>query len=112
MRDHDILATYVQLADIARQSLALACERDWQSLAVLQAREVELVARLRSFAEAPSCNVDTREQQARLIQQILFAHEQTEALLRPWRDEIAAELQCVDSSRRLARAYIAQPSGF
>ena len=110
--DHDTLAAYVELADFAWQTLALARERDWQSLAAQQACEVDLLARLQSFAEPLSRNVDTREQQARLIHQILAVHAQTEVLLRPWRNEIAAELQCVDSSRRLARAYIAQPGGF
>jgi hypothetical protein len=110
--DDEILATYVGLADIARQSLALVRKRDWEALAVQQACEAELLARLQSLAEPFPLNADMRERQAQLIRQILAAHEETEALLQPWRDEIAAELQCADSSRRLARAYIAQPGGF
>ena len=112
MSDQEILAAYARLADVARQSLAMARARDWQSLVAQQACEVELLTCLQSIAEPLSRDAATRTEQARLMHQVLAAHEQTEALLRPWRDEIAAELQCADSSQRLARAYSAQPSGF
>lgn len=112
MSDHEALAAYVELADITQQTLALVRERDWQSLAAQQSGEVELLARLQSLAEPLCRDADLRARQAQLIHQILAAHEQTDVLLRQWRHEIATELQCVDSSQRLARAYIAQPGGF
>lgn len=111
-RDETLLAAYAGLADVARQSVALARERDWEALAVQHACETELLAHLQSLAEPLSRDADMRERQALLIRQVLAAHQEAEALLQPWRDEIAAELQSVDSSRRLARAYIAQPGGF
>lgn len=110
--DETLLAAYAGLADVARQSVALARERDWEALAVQHACETELLAHLQSLAEPLSRDADMRERQALLIRQVLAAHQEAEALLQQWRDEIAAELQSVDSSRRLARAYIAQPGGF
>ncbi len=112
MSDHETLAAYSELADIAQQSLALVRERDWQSLAAQQAGEVALLGRLQSLAQPLCRDADMREKQAQLIHQILAVHEQTDVLLRPWCHDISAELQSVDSSQRLARAYIAQPGGF
>lgn len=112
MSDQEILAVYVRLAEVARQSLSLLHARDWQSLAVQQACEVELLARLQSIEAPLSRDPGIRESQAQLIHQILAAHSQAEILLQPWRDEVAVELQCMDSSRKLTRAYTAQPGGF
>lgn len=112
MAEHDFLAVYQELADIARQALVFASERDWEALAAQQASESRLMAQLQNTVDPLSGHADGREMQAHLIRQILAAHAQTEALLRPWREELAGQLQSLDSSRMLARTYGAQNSGF
>lgn len=105
MAPNDLLACYEALAKLAADALASARSRDWETLARQQEEEAAVLAALKRHGTLPRYSPDVLSRQEALIHLILDSQRQTEALLRPWRDEIGAQLQSASSSRMLARTY-------
>lgn len=100
-----LCAIHQQLAALSAETLRVCHERDWEALAALGEREVALLAQLQSFDTARRSGPSELARIEALIMQTLSNQREAQALLAPWREEIAAQLRSAGSSRKLARAY-------
>lgn len=101
----DMLAAYEDLARLAAEARATAHARDWETFALQQEHEAAAFAALKLHEKLQPYAPDVLARQEALIRRILADHQATQALILPWRDEIAAQLQSTSSSRMLARTY-------
>lgn len=101
----NLCAIYQQLADLSADTLRLCRERDWEGFAALNAREAVLLAQLQACNPARRVALPVSERIEALILQTLSNQCETRTLLAPWREEVAAQLRSVGSSKKLANAY-------
>jgi flagellar protein FliT len=100
-----IRAAYEALAELSAQALRHTRERDWEAFAALREREAALLAQLQAFGRERIEGGPELAHIEALIRRILDTQRQAQALLAPWRDEVAAQLRSTGSSRKLAQAY-------
>lgn len=98
-------AIYQQLADLSAETLRLCRERDWEGFAALGEREAALLAQLQAFGSTSQAASPELDHIEALIRQTLCNQREAQILLVPWREEIAAQLRSVGSSKKLANAY-------
>lgn len=101
----DLCAIHQQLAALSAELLRVCRERVWEDFAELREREAALLKQLRSFGtEGWPGRTELAGIEA-LILETLSNQREAQALLAPWREEIAVQLRSAGSSRKLARAY-------
>jgi hypothetical protein len=101
----DLCAIHRQLAALSAELLRVCRERDWEDFAALREREAALLEQLRSFGTERRPGRTELARIEALIMQTLSNQREAQALLAPWREEIAAQLRSAGSSRKLAHAY-------
>jgi hypothetical protein len=111
MQSNDILACYEELARLAADALASTEARDWEAFTQQQELEAAALAALKRHQTLPQYSVEVMDRLEALIRLVLDRQRKIEALLLPWREEIAMHLQSASSSRMLARTYGAQDGG-
>jgi hypothetical protein len=111
MHRNDVLACYEELAGLAAEALTSAQARDWEAFARQQELEATALAALKRHQTLPPYPMEVMNRLEALIRLILDRQQKIEALLLPWREELAMQLQSASSSRMLARTYGAQDGG-
>jgi hypothetical protein len=96
---------YGQLAELSADTLRACRERDWEAFTALREREAALLSQLRATNPAQGAGQPDLARIKALIEETLSNQREAQALLAPWREEIAAQLRSAGSSRKLARAY-------
>lgn len=100
-----IRTVYEQLAEASAEALRHSRERNWEAFAALREREAAILAQLDAAGPLQAQAGPERARIEALITQILDNQRQAQALLAPWREEVAAQLRSTGSSRKLAQAY-------
>jgi hypothetical protein len=101
----DPCAAYRQLAELSAETLRVCRERDWEAFAALREREATLLSQLRAANHVQGAAQPDLARIEALIMQTLSNQREAQALLAPWREEIAAQLRSAGSSRKLAHVY-------
>lgn len=111
MQSNDVLACYKELARLTADALASTEARDWEAFSRQQELEAAALAVLKQHQTLPPYSAEVMNKLEALIRLILDRQQKIEALLLPWREELAMQLQSASSSRLLARTYGAQDGG-
>ncbi len=99
------LARYQEMHELAAHMVRAAHADDWERLAELETRIAALRDSLAADSPTASTAPDDLAQQARLIQEILAAHEEVARRTQPALDEMRRLLGDATSRRRLDQAY-------
>lgn len=100
-----ILQHYEALVQFSGQMLEAARHGRWDELVELERQRDSVLSELRTDAAQAAIPDAASERVAELIEAILIADKETDALVRAWRVELQALLGSMNTERKLSQTY-------